>query len=120
MAYNGIEMRLSTSVIFIIAFGIAVDDTIHFLSKFKHEIRAGKSKNEALRATFTTTGKAIIVTTMIISGGFLTLSFSDFLGTHYLGVYISLTLFFALLAVLMVLPSALQLFLPEKSIKSGE
>lgn len=120
MSLNGIEMRLSTSVIFIIAFGIAVDDTIHFLTKFKHEIRAGKSKNEALRTTFTTTGKAIIVTTMIISGGFLTLSFSDFLGTHYLGVYISLTLFIALLAVLMVLPSALQLFLPEKSIKSGE
>jgi predicted RND superfamily exporter protein len=120
MAFNGIEMRLSTSIIFIIAFGIAVDDTIHFLSKFKHEIRAGKYKNEALKTTFTTTGKAIIVTTMIISGGFLTLSFSDFLGTHYLGVYISLTLFIALLAVLMVLPSALQLFLPEISAKSDQ
>ena len=120
MAVNGIEMRLSTSVIFIIAFGIAVDDTIHFLSKFKHEILAGKSKLEALRKTYTTTGKAIIVTTLIISGGFLTLSFSNFLGTHYLGVYISLTLFIALLSVLTVLPCALLLFLPEKSVNSDE
>jgi predicted RND superfamily exporter protein len=120
MSLNGIEMRLSTSIIFIIAFGIAVDDSIHFLSKFKHEIAAGKSRNEAIRRTFRTTGKAMIVTTMILSGGFLTLSLSEFLGTHYLGVYISLTLFIALLADLMILPCALQLFLPEKSIKSGE
>ena len=120
MALNGIEMRLSTSVIFIISFGIAVDDTIHFLSKFKHEILSGKTKLEAIKKTYTTTGKAIIVTTLIISGGFLTLSFSNFLGTHYLGVYISLTLFIALLSVLTVLPTSLLLFLPDHFKKSDE
>ncbi|MEQ8325116.1 MAG: efflux RND transporter permease subunit [Vicingaceae bacterium] len=114
MAAAGIEMRLSTSIIFIIAFGIAVDDSIHFLSKFSHEMKTGKTLDQALEKTFKTTGKAMIVTTLILSGGFLTLSMSEFLGTHYLGVYISLTLFIALLADLMILPAAIKLFIKKQ------
>jgi len=110
MGFYGIDMRLSTSIIFIIAFGIAVDDSIHFLSKFKREIMLSNSVEEAVQNTFMTTGKAIIVTTLIISGGFFTLAMSSFLGTFYLGLFISVTLFIAMLANLMILPGCLLLF----------
>ena len=58
--------------------GIVVDDTIHFLSKFRLELNKGKKIEEAIRNTYLTTGKAIIVTSLILSGGFLTLALSSF------------------------------------------
>jgi len=64
--------------IFTIAFGIAVDDTIHFLTKLRLELAKGKSLPYAIKRTFIGTGKAIIVTSLILCGGFLTLIGSDF------------------------------------------
>ena len=90
--------------IFTIAFGIAVDDTIHFLGKFKHELLKGKDKIYALKRTYLTTGKAMILTTLILCSGFLLLIFSSFLGTFYLGLLLCITLFVALIADLTILP----------------
>jgi uncharacterized protein len=114
MGFWGIDLKMSTSLVFTIAFGIAVDDTIHFLGHFKLNY-ARYQKNEisfaeALKNTYIYTGKAIIISSMILSGGFLTLAFSDFLGTFYIGVLISLTLLFALLADLILLPVLLYAF----------
>jgi hypothetical protein len=86
MGFTGIPLKVSTSIIFNIAFGIAVDDTIHFLARVRSLLGEGLSVNYAVKRTFLTTGKAMIVTTLILSGGFLTLIFSDFLGTHYIGL----------------------------------
>jgi len=66
MGYLGVELKTSTSIIFTIAFGIAVDDTIHFLGKFKYELMQGKSRIEALKKSYLTTGKAMILTTLIL------------------------------------------------------
>jgi uncharacterized protein len=110
MGYFGISLKVSTSIIFTIAFGIAVDDTIHFLSKYRLELAKGKSQLIALRRTFVSTGKAIIVTTLILSGGFLTLILSDFLGTFYVGLLVGLALLFAVIADLVLLPVLLLLF----------
>ncbi len=114
MGLSGIPLKATTSIIFTIAFGIAVDDTIHFVSKLKLELRKGRSFVYAVKRTFLTTGKAIIVTSIILCGGFLTLIMSDFNGTFYTGLLISLTLFFAVIADLLLLPVLLLLFYGKK------
>ncbi|NJM93546.1 MAG: MMPL family transporter [Cytophagales bacterium] len=82
MGLTRIDLKLSTSIIFTIAFGIAVDDTIHFISKLRIELGKGRSILYAVRRSYLSTGKAIIITTLILSGGFLTLIFSSFGGTY--------------------------------------
>jgi predicted RND superfamily exporter protein len=108
MGFADIDLKVSTSIIFTIAFGIAVDDTIHFMSKFRLELGAGRGAAEALKRTFTGTGKAIILTSIMLCGGFITLGLSSFLGTFYIGVLVSLTLLFAVVADLFLLPMLLR------------
>jgi len=117
MGFTGIPLKVSTSIIFNIAFGIAVDDTIHFLARVRSLLGEGLSVNYAVKRTFLTTGKAMIVTTLILSGGFLTLIFSDFLGTHYIGLLVSLTLFIALFAELLFSPLIVMFF--YRQVKKG-
>lgn len=117
MGFVGIPLKVSTSIIFTIAFGIAVDDTIHFMSKLKLELAKGKSMFYAIKRTYLSTGKAIVVTSIILCGGFVTLIFSGFLGTFYIGVLISLTLLFAVLADLTILPVLLIFFYGNKRAK---
>ena len=104
MPLAGIDLKIPTAMIFIISFGIAVDDSIHFLSRFRREVRT-HTVAEALRRTYLSTGKAIILTSLILCAGFLTLSGSDFLSTFYIGLLISLTLLLALLADMVLLPA---------------
>jgi predicted RND superfamily exporter protein len=110
MGFMDIPLKVSTSIIFNIAFGIAVDDTIHFLARVRTLLSEGRHVNYAVKRTFLTTGKAMIVTSLILSGGFLMLIFSDFLGTYYIGLLISLTLFIALIAELVVTPIVVMYF----------
>lgn len=117
MGYFGVELKTSTSIIFTIAFGIAVDDTIHFLGKFKYELMQGKSREEALRKSYLTTGKAMILTTLILCSGFVLLMMSNFMGTFYMGVLLSMTLFVALIADMTILPVLLMLFYHPKKKK---
>lgn len=104
MGVLGIGLKMSTAMIFAIAFGIAVDDTIHFISKLKIELNQGKSLPVAIKGTFLTTGKAIILTSLVVSAGFLVLMSSDFQGTFLTGLLVSLTLLFAMIVDLILLP----------------
>ncbi|MCH2198695.1 MAG: MMPL family transporter [Flavobacteriales bacterium] len=114
MGFNGIDLKVSTSIIFTIAFGIAVDDTIHFMSKFRLELSKGRTVGYALKRTYLDTGKAIIVTSIILCGGFMTLILSDFLGTFYIGLMVSMTLVFAVFADLLLLPVLIMYFFKQK------
>ncbi len=113
MYIMGIDLKVSTALIFTVSFGIAVDDTIHFLGNLKLELEAGKSLHKALEHTFITTGKSIILTSVILFAGFVSLSFSDFSSTYYFGMLVSLSLLFAVIIDLTLLPILL-LTLPEK------
>tara|TARA_B100000963_G_scaffold356073_1_gene375507 strand:- start:213 stop:1427 length:1215 start_codon:yes stop_codon:yes gene_type:complete len=104
MGYMGIEIKTSTSIIFTIAFGIAVDDTIHLLGKFKFELMKGKSVKDALKHAYIVTGKAMILTTLVLCSGFLLLLFSTFMGTFNMGLLLGMTLFVALILDLTLLP----------------
>jgi uncharacterized protein len=118
MGYAGIDMKVSTSLVFTIAFGIAVDDTIHFLSKYRQLILHGHAPRAAIRLAYITTGKAIIITSIVLSGGFLTLCFSSFMGTFYIGFLTGMTLLFAVLTDLTLLPILLYIFQPEVKTKN--
>jgi uncharacterized protein len=114
MAILDINLKADTSVIFAIAFGIAVDDTIHFLSRLKLELMKGLSLPYAIKRTYLSTGKAIIVTTIVLLSGFMTLLSSSFGGAFYIGLLISLCLFTALLMELTVTPILILLFFKKK------
>ena len=110
MGFTGIDLKVSTAIVFTIAFGIAVDDTIHFVARLKLELNKGKSLMYSIKRSFIGTGKAIIVTSLILCAGFLTLLLSSFMGTFYTGLLISLTLVFAVLSDLLILPVLLWFF----------
>ena len=114
LGFSGISLSVSTAIIFTISFGIAVDDTIHFMSKFKLEMNKGKPFLYALKRTYLSTGRAIILTTLILCSGFLLLMLSDFLGTFYVGLLICCTLFAALVADLFLLPILMLYFYKYK------
>ena len=104
MGLVGINIKISTSIIFAIAFGIAVDDTIHFLTRFRLEIQQGQPMETAILNTLKGTGKAMILTSLVLLGGFVILLVSDFGGTFNTGLFSGLTILFALIGDLVVLP----------------
>ncbi|MEL7123253.1 MAG: MMPL family transporter, partial [Bacteroidota bacterium] len=104
LGYWGIELEAGVSIVFAAIFGIAVDDTIHFLSKFKLAINKGFDTESALKITFHEAGKAIVLTTIILFFGFLIMLFSKSQPTVVVGALISTTLIGALVSDLMLIP----------------
>ena len=107
-------LKMSTAIIFTIVFGIAVDDTIHFLTRLNNELKKGLSLEEAIQSTYLSTGRAMIITSLILMFGFGVLLFSSFQTTFITGLLVSLALFFALFADLMLLPVLLRRFYLKK------
>jgi predicted RND superfamily exporter protein len=118
MGFAGIVLKPSTALIFPLAFGIAVDDTIHFLAKYRMVLAAGVPRDEAVVVTLRETGKAILFTSLVLMGGFLVFTLSSFGGTVNLGALTALTLFAALVANLFLLPALLFRFGPASIGKS--
>lgn len=114
MGYIGIPIKISTSIVFNIAFGIAVDDTIHFLARVRTLLSEGYTLPYAVKRTFLTTGKAMIITTLILCGGFMTLVLSNFLGTFYVGFLITLTLIIGVITELLFAPLIVMFFFKQK------
>ncbi|MCH2084661.1 MAG: MMPL family transporter [Saprospiraceae bacterium] len=113
LGYLGIELEAGVSIVFAVIFGIAVDDTIHFLSKFKLARNKGLNIEEALKITFLETGKAICLTTVILFFGFLVMLFSIHPPSVTIGLLISLTLFSALIADLTLIPLMIRWLLKD-------
>ncbi|MEX0821191.1 MAG: MMPL family transporter [Rhodothermales bacterium] len=114
MGYAGITLKPSTALIFSLAFGIAVDDTIHFLAKFRIHRDEGDARDEAIRKTLRETGKAILFTSLILMSGFLVFTLSSFGGTVTMGALTALTLGVALVANLFLLPALLFRYGPDE------
>ena len=108
LGFLGIPLEASLSVVFAIVFGIAVDDTIHFLGKYKLGITQGLSTEEALEKTFAQTGRALVITTIILFFGFMVLLFSIHQPSITIGLIISVTLVTALILDLLLLPVLLR------------
>ncbi|MBV6646204.1 MAG: MMPL family transporter [Cyclobacteriaceae bacterium] len=111
MGYFGIPLKPSTALIFSIAFGISVDDSIHFLAKYRQELFANNfvvpiAVSKSLRET----GASMVYTSIILFFGFVIFTASEFGGTQALGKLTSITLLFAMLTNVIVLPALLLQF----------
>lgn len=115
MGYFNIDIKPSTAIIFTIALGIAVDDSIHYLARFRIEYLKRGAVNPALAATTIRTGRAIVITSMILIAGFGTLVTSAFTSTAMMGLMVCTTIFAALIADLFILPSLFYWIKPNLS-----
>ena len=108
MGFSGIPLKPSTILVFSIAFGISVDDTIHFLAKYRQELVANNWKiKTAVYVALRETAVSMFYTSIVLFFGFAVFMSSNFGGTVALGGLVSVTLVFAMLANLILLPSLL-------------
>ena len=108
MGYLGVPLKPSTILVFSIAFGISVDDTIHFLAKYRQELKANKWKiKQSVYAALRETGVSMFYTSIVLFFGFLVFTVSSFGGTIALGGLVSITLLFAMVSNLILLPALL-------------
>lgn len=99
------KIGFALSVVASMSLGIIVDDTVHFLSKYLHAKREkGMQPEEAIRYAFATVGRALGVTSLVLIGGFLILSLSEFTFNSYTGALMAITIGCALIADLLFLP----------------
>ena len=101
------HVGIASSVVIAVVFGIVVDDTIHFLSKYLKARREGLPAPEAVRYTFHTVGHALWTTTAVLSAGFLVFATSGFEVSWALGLLVTITIIFALVADFLLLPTLL-------------
>ena len=115
MGFFDIPIKPSTILVFSIAFGISVDDTIHFLAKYRQELLANNWKiKSAVYSALKETGVSMFYTSIVLFFGFLVFTISSFGGTIALGGLVSVTLLLAMVSNLVLLPSLLISF--EKKI----
>lgn len=107
MGFAGIALKPSTALIFSVAFGIAVDDTIHFLARYRLARKTGDDVKSAVSNSFKDTGVSMIYTSVILFFGFVIFAFSSYGGTQALGQLTAITLLIALFTNLLLLPSLL-------------
>jgi hypothetical protein len=108
MGFTGIPIKASTILVFSIAFGISVDNTIHFLAKYRQELsHTGWNIQKSVRLALSETGVSMMYTFVVLFFGFGVYSISQFGGTAALGVLVSLTLLIAITSNLILLPSLL-------------
>ncbi|MGB1039306.1 MAG: efflux RND transporter permease subunit [Flavobacteriales bacterium] len=111
MGYFGVDLKPSTILVFSISLGIAVDDAIHFLAKFKQELKLNNGDlSRSVYAALKETGISMFYTSIILFFGFSIFIASSYGGTQALGILVSITLLVAMLCNLVLLPSLLLRF----------
>ncbi len=108
MGWFGIPLKPSTLLVFSIAFGISVDDTIHYLAKYRQELKSQQwDLKECVVMAIREAGLGMFYTSIVLFCGFSMFAFSEFGGTKALGMLVSLTLLVAMITNLVILPSLL-------------
>ena len=108
MGYFGVALKPSTILVFSIAFGISVDDTIHFLAKYRQELLLNNwNINKSVFSAIRETGISMFYTSVVLFFGFFIFVVSDFGGTIAMGLLVSITLMLAMLSNLILLPALL-------------
>jgi predicted RND superfamily exporter protein len=120
MGLLGIPLDTDTLMIAPVIIGIAVDDTIHFMTHYRLELIRTRSMALALKSTVEDVGTAVIFTTMVLGMGFAIMGFSDYLGIAKIGIFGSLAIFVALLCDLFLIPALLHVFKPDFGVKDAQ
>ncbi len=105
MAWAGISVRIGTAMVLAIALGIAVDDSLHMLSRYRHERLRGTQADHILARTLRHTGPALMATTAVLAIGFLSMLSSGLVAIRDMGLVATVTLLTALFADLVLLPA---------------
>ena len=109
-----IPLDMMTITIAAITIGIAVDNSIHYIYRFKEEFNISNDYNKTLNLCHSTVGKAILNTSITIVFGFSILVLSKFIPTIYFGVFTGIAMLLAMVSVLTLLPALLLVFRPFK------
>ncbi len=120
MGLLGIPLDTDTLMIAPLIIGIAVDDTIHFISHYRMSLAQNHNMKFALVETIKEVGQAVTFTTLILGCGFFMLTFSDYLGLAKIGGFGSLAIFVALLCDLLFFPALIMIFKPKFGQKDVE
>jgi predicted RND superfamily exporter protein len=110
MSLRDINLNTTSVIIFSIAVGLAVDDTIHVLARLLEEVREGHSKEEAILRTARGTGRAILFTSLMLAAGMSVLFASSFVPVRLFGELMTVTVLGCILGDLFLLPALLSLF----------
>jgi predicted RND superfamily exporter protein len=123
--YSG-QVNLGLSIVLSMVLGIIVDDTVHFLSKYQHARVMGKSAEDSVRYAFTLVGRALCITTVVLSIGFGVLAMSSFALNAHMGLLTAIIIVVALVIDLLFLPAFLIIFdkkvyiaLPEEGLNNA-
>ena len=114
MGWMNIPLDMMTITIAAISIGIAVDNTIHYIYRFKEELNQGRNLKDAMFNSHGSIGRAMFYTTTIIMIGFSVLVLSNFLPTIYFGLLTLIAMFMAILSDLLLLPVLLLMFSPPR------
>ncbi len=109
MGFLGISMNIATVMVASVALGVVDDDTIHFINRYRREVAAGASTDEAIEASTVHEGRASLTTAIINSLGFGVLMFSEYKPTAWFGGLLGLTMTVAFLAEVFILPATIKL-----------
>ena len=110
MVVTGQPLEIVTVCCFTICLGIAVDDTIHFLTRFQEELPKSSSRKEAIHKTFEAVGTSMLMTTMVLVAGFATVTFSDMRDQRIFATMGVLTMITAMIGDLVFLPAILAIY----------
>ena len=113
MGWFGVPLDTDTLMIAPVIIGIAVDDTIHFITHYRMAMVEHRDMNRALKSAISEVGQAVTFTTLILGCGFFMLTFSDYLGLAKMGGFGALAIFVALLCDLLLLPALIMIFKPR-------
>jgi hypothetical protein len=104
---------MATLMVSSITIGIGIDYGIHFISRFRQEVRMGKEEGQALQATIQTTGRGIAYNALALALGFGVLIFSSFKGMSSFGLLIAMAMVISALSAFTVIPAILVTFKPR-------
>lgn len=112
LVLTGQSLEIVTVCCFTICLGIAVDDTIHFLTRFQEELPTSADRKEAIRKTFQAVGTSMLMTTIVLVSGFATVTFSDMRDQRIFATMGIFTMITAMIGDLIFLPAILAVYAP--------
>lgn len=114
MTLLGVKLDIGSIMIAAVVLGISVDATIHFFQHYMVKLRSGSSLEESLSYSLIITGRAIVVSTIVIFSGFVTFAFSSFPPIKHFGFYTSIAMLFSLIGTVLFVPACLWLLSPKE------
>ncbi|NOT85520.1 MAG: MMPL family transporter [Methylococcaceae bacterium] len=117
MGLLNIPLDTDTLLLAPVIIGLAVDDTIHFMSHYRISLLKTRDMAQSLKSTITEIGPSVMFTGMVLGMGFFIQGFSNYLGTAKMGIFGGLAIFIGILCELLLLPALLVLFKPKFGLK---